>query len=207
MPFKTEADVNKFDPNRSPFSAQRKTWDLIPHPQGENGYIKVDRATKQVQPIADLAFPIWLPEGLRNVDQPNVFTCSQPGPNNRGCHAWNGCPIAEKWPKNQPCNVIVMKEGIVDSVRCFHAYTGMTRSGRPTSQAHYVMSGWEVMTDRTTIEQNVVEGFVDEGGVKRSREYKRTVEVPDLAPFYVKEEAPKRRGRPRKNDRESQPSA
>jgi hypothetical protein len=210
MPVKTEEEAQRFDPNRTSFSAQTKMWDYIPHPQGANGLLKVDRVTKQIQGLAGVAFPIAIPEYCRNVPQPNVFTCSMPTANNRGCSSCNGCPIFERWPQNQPCNVIVMKDGRYEDIPCFAAYVGTTPAGRPTSQAHYVADGWEVVTDRTFVERNVVETYVQDG-VKKSREVPKKMEIPNLAPFYdhlKNPEPPKRkRGRPRKDaNREGLPT-
>lgn len=212
MPIKTEEESKTIDPNRTPFSAQQKVWDYVPHPLGPNGFLKVDHGTKEVQAIQGIGFPIYLPESLRGVPQPKVHTCSRPGPQNLGCWAASGCPIFEHWPHNQPCNVIIMKDGKRNSVRCFQAYTGITASGFPTSQAHYLMDGFEVVTNATTITETVVESAMVDG-VRRTREYQRETEVPELAPFYDKIKAeqanpPKKRGRPKKDaNREDQPPA
>ena len=192
-PGESIATVN---PNRTPFSPLHQEFVYIPHPDGLNKLLKVDKATGEIQQKSIMvAHPIWLPENLRDVPQPYAASCSAPAPGNRGCWAFNGCPIAKFRP--QPKNVIIHKDGYFDSVKCFHAYTGKSKSGFPTSQSAYLTRGWEIVTDRTTIPQNFVKRVVDkETGEISYFEETREVEVPDLADFYPKKnggvpEAPK----------------
>lgn len=174
-------DVN---PNRTPFSGDPKQWLYLDHPDGVNGKIKVDKNTGAIQAIPGVNHPIRLPQDLYSVDQPHVATCSEPSRRNRGCWAWNGCPIARFKP--QPCNVIIHKDGNYDSVRCFHAYTGISEAGFPTSQSMYLLRGWEIVTDRKTIPNKILEPFEDASGRKLMKEVIREIEVTELAPFYDK---------------------
>jgi len=88
----------------------------------------------------------------------------------------------------------------VDSAPCHVVYCGISDQGRPTSQGHMLLDGWQILTDRTTIPENVLDSVTGILGVRQT-------EVPDLAPFYEMAKvgrfadtpvAPKKRGRPRK---------
>lgn len=197
----------QFDPNRTPFTRPApgfRHYDTI------HGRVTVNENSGIVQPIENgPAFPIEIPTEFIDFDQPFVHSCSPEKKDsggmvlNKGCPAYNGCAIVQ-WFKAQkfrkPYNVIIERNGHVDSVRCFEAYVGMGPSGRPTSSVHYLWDGWRILMDRTTIPQKIKNA--DTGKWEQVE-----TEVPELAPFYeekkvgrfaVQGEPKKKRGRPRK---------
>jgi hypothetical protein len=200
----TEFDpTEKFDPNRTPHNSPAADFKYWHHPQV--GDLMINAGTNVVTPVPGKPYPQYplkVPAELMEVDQPNIRTCGTPKPGDAGCTAavGGGCPILRKYGRVGPCNVIVEKHSKVDSIPCYMAYCGITVHNRPTSQAHYLMDGWRVLTDRTTIPENVLEPGTRTKVV-------RYTEVPDLAPFYEEAkvgrfaqpepEKPKR-GRPRK---------
>lgn len=200
----TTKDEMAFDPNRTPLTSPVPGFQYVPSSHGVNGKLVINSNTGVIQPIENgPGFPIEVPVELLNQDQPFVHTC---GPEkrdssgmwiNRGCPAYSGCAIVQ-WFKDhkKPVNVIITKNGKIDSAPCFTVYCGVSQTGRPTSQVHYHMDGWHILTDRTTIPQKI-----------KSQETGRweevETEVPNLAPFYAKaiaeKQAPaKKRGRPKK---------
>lgn len=200
-----------FDPNRTPFTSPAARFTYLEHPVA--GTLMINSDTKVITPIAGKQYvqiPLKLPKELMDVPQPNVKTCGVPDGQNKGCHSAvnGGCPIVLQYGRIGPCNLIMEKNGKVNSIPCYHAYVGITPTGRPTSQAHYLMDGHQILTDRTTIPENMVDP-----GTKR--EYVVQTEVPDLAPFYDHLKQPKKeskkRGRPRKEadlaHREDRPTA
>lgn len=208
-----------FDPSATPFTAPEAQFTYIEH---ESGTLMVNSNTLVVTPIPDQPYPgvpIKLPDSLMNVDQPHVFTCGPPRGErgiwrNRGCESAvnGGCAIYNRYGRIGPCNVIVEKHGKVDSLPCHVAYTGVSDSGQPTSQPQYLLKGWRILSDRTTIPERVIDP-------ETRRNRIRYTEVPNLAPFYEEAKAgrfadppaePKKRGRPKgsKNaNRESLPAA
>lgn len=220
MARKSETD---FDPTRDPFSGPAPDYGYLEHPEVAPSKLMVNNATLVIEPIEDEkpypGRPLRLPQALMNVDQPHVHTC---GPAkreghttlNKGCWAaeGGGCPILQQYGRIGPVNLIVERRGKIDSCRCYHFYTGKGPTGRPTSQVHMQRDKWRIITDRTTIPENVRD--VDPVTGKAGREYVRQTEVPELAPFYPQKETPKR-GRPKgsKNrakkgrDREGLPAA
>lgn len=200
---KSQTDFNPaFDPNRTPHNSPAANFQYWQHPTA--GKLMVDSSTKVVTPIPGKMYvdiPLRLPKEMMQADQPYIRTCGDPTNANKGCEAavGGGCPILRQYGRVGPVNVIIEKHSNVDSVPCFHAYCGRTEMGRPTSQAHYLMDGWRILTDRTTIPERVIDPDT-------KRVVVRYTEVPDLAPFYeeakvgrfaVKPE-PKKRGRPKK---------
>jgi hypothetical protein len=198
-------DTLTFDPSRTPFTTPAPRFTYIRHPLVGN--IKLNPDTKVVAPIPDVPYPnypVRLPIELAEVDQPVIRTCSEPGPRNKGCDAAvnGGCPLIHKYGRGAgPFNMIVEKNGNVDSSPCFAVYCGITDAGRPTSQAHLLMDGWQILADRTTTE------YVEtktENGIKTRRTVQ--MEVPELPPFYelakvgrfAEAKPPKKRGRPKK---------
>ena len=202
----------EFDPNRSPFSTPAPRMGYLDHPEVAPGKLMVNNDTLQVVPIpSEKPYPmrpLRLPDKLMAVDQPHVHTCGYPKRDgdrllNAGCWAseGGGCPILNQFGRIGPVNLIVEKNGKVDSCRCYHFYTGITPSGRPSSQVHMQLDGWNMLTDRTTIPQNIM-------NPDTKREQVVETEVPELPPFYRKAEPKKKRGRPRKHaNRESMASA
>jgi hypothetical protein len=202
-----------FDPNRSVFNtpAARFTYLELENPllsvpqRGKKVLLKINSATHVVEKIDDNPYPGSpqpLPPELMAVPQPHIMTCglasSLGGNAGLGCDAAvnGGCQILLRYGRVGPFNMIVEKDGKVDSAPCHKVYCGMTNSGRPTSQVHMLLDGWNVLTDRTTVPENVREN----GEPERVR----YTEVPHLAPFYEElkvgrfteaEDAPKRRGR------------
>lgn len=209
-----------FDPNRSVFNtpAARFTYLELENPtlskpkESKKVLLKINSLTHIVEPM-DTPYPGHpqpLPPELLAVPQPNIRTCglnsSLGGNAGRGCDAAvnGGCQILLRYGRIGPVNMIIEKDGKVDSAPCYSVYCGMTDSGRPTSQVHYLLDDWNVLSDRTTIPENVI---VD------GREVVRHTEVPHLAPFYEEAkvgrfatapEPPKKRGRPKgaKNGRD-----
>lgn len=191
-----------FDPNRTPHNSPAADFVYWKHPQV--GELMINKATKVVTPVPGKMYPQYplrIPVELMAVDQPHIRTCGEPNKENKGCTAavGGGCPILKQYGRVGPCNVIIEKHSKVDSVPCYMAYCGITVHGRPTSQAHYLMDGWRVLTDRTTIPENIIDP-------ETRRMTVRQTEVPDLAPFYdavkaaqaEKAEPKKKRGRPKK---------
>lgn len=189
----------EFDPNRTPFTAPAARYTYWEHPLV--GKLMIHSDTKVVTPMPGgqmyPQFPLKIPAELMAVGQPHIRTCGKPEGDNKGCTAaaGGGCPILQQYGRVGPCNVIIEKNGNVDSVPCYSAYCGVSPHGRPTSQVHYLQDGWNILTDRTTIPQNMKDPVT-------KREHVRHVEVPDLAPFYdyLKQPKPekKKRGRPKK---------
>lgn len=164
----------------------------------------INGATKVVTPLPGKSYPQYplkIPVELMAVDQPHIRTCGVPEGQNKGCTAavGGGCPILREYGRSGPYNVIIEKHGKVDSVPCYMAYCGITPHGRPTSQAHYLMDGWRVLTDRTSTPHNILDAETRRMSIVE-------IEVSDLPPFYdavkaqkADAEKPKpKRGRPRK---------
>lgn len=191
-----------FDPNRTPFTSPAARFTYMKHPVA--GQLKINSDTKQIVPIPGQLYPgspLKLIPELMAVPQPNVRTCGKAGDDvGQGClSATNGgCPILTQYGRIGPVNLILEKNGKVDSAPCHTAYCGISAHGRPMSQVHYLLDGWQILTDRTTIPENVRD--VDPVTGKAGREYVRQTEVPDLAPFYdhLKQPPKKKRGRPKK---------
>lgn len=200
-------DSLKFDPSRTPFTTPAPHFTYLEHPQA--GSIKLNPDTMRVAPLPDKPYPnmpIKLPMQIAQVDQPFIRTCSIPSANNKGCDSAvnGGCPLIQKYGRGAgPFNMIIEKNGTVDSARCFAVYCGIADSGRPASQAHMLMDGWQILTDRTTAPDRLVKVLPD-----NRREY-TTVwnEVPELPPFYEEAKVgrfageksePKKRGRRKK---------
>lgn len=194
----------KFDPNRTPLSMPAPGYR---HIQSIHGKITLNENTGMVMPIENGPnFPIEIPVEFVDFNQPFVHTCSEEKKDNagmvlnRGCPAWNGCAIVQ-WYKDKkyrrPTNVILERNGFVDSAPCYCAYSGYNpQTMRPNSQVKMLQSGWRILTDRTTIPQNML--------VDGKWQVVET-EVPNLAPFYDElkekraEDKPKKAGRPRKH--------
>jgi hypothetical protein len=191
----------QFDPNRTPFTSPAARFTYLDHPATYPGQLKINSDTLQVVPYKGQVypgFPLKLPEALMNVPQPNIRTCGKPEKDgNRGCEAAvnGGCPLLQQYGRIGPVNIIIEKDGKVDSAPCYAVYCGISDAGRPTAQVHYLLDGWQILTDRTTIPENIRDP-------KTRQETIRYTEVPDLAPFYdhLKKpvEPPKKRGRPKK---------
>lgn len=199
----------EFDPNRTPFNAPDAdfgTFDSGMH--GENGKLVYNTRTLVVQvPESGVPhFPIEVPEAFMQVDQPYIHTCSEPKvdgmhfPINKGCPAWNGCAIVKHFKNwRKPCNVIIQKGTKIDSAPCHSVYVGMSPTGRPTSQVHYLLDKWRILTKQT---------WIPERRLEAGKKVEVRVEVPNLAPFYEQEKAgrfaedyqkPKKKlGRPKK---------
>lgn len=200
----------QFDPGRTPFTSPAARFTYVDHEATYPGKLKVNSDTLMIEKMIDQPypqFPIRLPDALMNVPQPHVRTCGKPGDGNAGCNAAvnGGCPILQQYGRVGPVNVIIEKDGHVDSVPCYSAYCGITAQGRPTQQVHYLLDGWQILTDRTTIPENIKEG-------RGHREYIRETEVPNLAPFYDhlkrgEPEKPKRRGRVKGSKNKPKPAA
>lgn len=198
---------NRFDPNRTPLSTPAPGYQ---HFRSVHGKITVNENTGVVLPIENGPnFPVEIPVEFVDFNQPFVHTCSEEKKDssgmvlNKGCQAWNGCAIVQWFKGRQyrkPTNVIVEKNGHIDSVPCFSAYGGYNPvTMRPTSQVRMLYDGWKILQDRTTIPQNML---VD------GRWQVVETEVPNLAPFYddlklkkaaAAAEVKPKRGRPKKN--------
>jgi hypothetical protein len=135
----------KFNPGQVSQEAQVKEW--FDHPT--EGFIAFDPNTLYLDPVKH-SRPIEMPEKFVGTRQPFVRTCSEPSEKNLGCGKWAGCPF-KKFPYVGPGNVIMKKHGTVSMSACYDYYES-TRGGRPVSQNHYGIDGWELATDRTTID-------------------------------------------------------
>lgn len=201
MPEPQSTDFNPtFDPNRTPHNAPAANFQYWKHPTAGN--LMVDSSTKVVTPIPGKMYPgipLKVPDEILKVDQPFIRTCGSPSATNKGCEAsvGGGCPILRQYGRVGPVNVIIERHSNVDSVPCYHAYCGISEMGRPTAQAHYLLDGWRVLVDRTTIPQRVIDPETRRISVRQA-------EVPDLAPFYQEAKVgrfaepkpePKKRGR------------
>lgn len=181
-----------FDPRRNPLSTPAMERSFIKHE--EAGLLMVNNSTLVIEPIPDQPYPghpIKVPKELMAVDQPFVHVCGYPsGDSERpdgsrgagrdlGCETavGGGCPILQHYGRVGPVNLIVMKNGKIDSARCHHVYCGISGARRPTQQVHMLESGWTVLTDRTKIPLNVYDKATN-------TTHEQEVEVPDLAPFY-----------------------
>jgi hypothetical protein len=194
-------DQTEFNPSSSPFNQPAARYTYLKHP--EAGLLMVDSRTQVVTPMKDQpypGYPLELPPALMAVKQKFIRTCGVPEKDgNMGCEAAvnGGCAILNHYGRIGPRNMIVVRNGKVDSCKCHHFYCGISDSGRPTSQAHMQLDGWEILTDRTRIPQNIVN---EKTGMLEEVE----TEVPNLAPFYEEAKvgrfatpppAPIRRGR------------
>jgi len=199
-------DSLAFDPSRTPFTTPAPRYVYINHPYA--GRIQLNPDTKEIVPIPNTPYPnmpLKFGKDISEIDQRFIRTCSVPGPRNKGCDAAvnGGCPLINKYGRGAgPFNLIVERNGIVDSSACFAVYCGITDAGRPTSQVHLLMDGWNILGDRTHIEYT-------ENAIVNGERVRRTVksEVPDLPPFYEAAKVgrfaepkpePKKRGRPKK---------
>jgi hypothetical protein len=201
-----EQDKLKFDPSRTPFTTPAPRFTYLENAQA--GQIMVNSDTMEVIPLPMQMYPnmpLKVPKSIAEIDQRAIRTCSYPSATNKGCDSAvnGGCPLIQRYGRGcGPFNLIMEKNGTVDSTACYAFYCGITESGRLTSQAHFQKDGWNLLMDRTTIPDptyKVVDG-------KRVKEVVQR-EVPDLPPFY--EEAKvgrfakpqeKKRGRPRKSE-------
>lgn len=95
--------------------------------------------------------PIKLHGQFVGTKQPYVRTCSEPTEGNAGCPKWAGCPF-KKFPHVGPGLLRIKKRGTVSMARCDDYYES-TRQGRPTSQMHLGMDGWELDLSDTTFPQ------------------------------------------------------
>jgi len=192
----------EFDPNRTPFTSPAARFTYIKHPIAGN--MKVNSDTKTIVPIAGQrypGFPLKLIPELMAVPQPHVRTCGKQSDEvGLGClSATNGgCPILTQYGRIGPVNLIIEKNGHVDSAPCHAVYCGFSNQGRPMSQVHYLGDGWNIITDRTSIPGHTRE--VDPVTGKPGRHLVIHTEVTDLAPFYdhLKQPPKKKRGRPKK---------
>ena len=118
------------------------------------GYLSYDPNTLYINPNRDgqkpISHPIVMTEKFFGTKQPGVPSCSEPGPGNRGCDKWYGCPL-KKYVHIGPANLIIRKHGTVGMAACYDYYE-TTRGGRPMSQMHLGLEGWKLDTSRTTID-------------------------------------------------------
>lgn len=220
-----------FDPSRTPFTspAARFTYLELEDPlmmkpsEGRKLQLKINSNTLVVENIEGKNYPDVpqsLPPELMAVAQPHIRTCGEPGGlggRNRGCYSATngGCPLLQRYGRIGRVNIIMEKDGKVDSAPCDFVYCGITDSGRPTSQVHYLLDGWNILTDRTVAPENITEN---------GRETVQYREVPHLAPFYEEAKVgrfaepvdkPRKLGRPKGSrnrapegrDREDRPTA
>jgi len=191
-----------FDPNRTPFTSPAARFTYIQHPVA--GRMKVNSDSKTIVPISGQrypGFPLKLIPELMAVPQPHVRTCGKGGDEvGLGCLAsiGGGCPILIQYGRIGPVNVIIEKNGAVDSAPCHVVYCGISQQGRPTSSTHYLQDGWQILTDRTSIPGNTRE--IDPVTGKLGKHLVIQTEVQDLAPFYdhLKQPPKPKRGRPKK---------
>lgn len=122
------------------------------HPS--EGYLEYDPNTLYINPNRpgqkQINHPIVMTGKFFGTKQPMLPTCSEPGPGNRGCDKWYGCPL-KKYMHIGPGNLIIRKHGTVSMAICYDYYE-TTRGGRPTSQMHLGLEGWKLDTTRTTID-------------------------------------------------------
>lgn len=197
-------DSMQFDPNRTAHTSPAPQFTYIDLPL--HGRLMVNSDTKEIVPIPGAkplpAVPLRLPQALMDVPQPNVRTCGTPGEKYGAgctCSQRGGCAIYNQFGRIGPKNLIIEKFGRVDSVPCHLFYVGYTASGRPAHGAGLSLDGWRVITDRTTTEHESQSRGAN--GEKITTKFK--MEVDNLAPYYdhlkVPNEAPKKRGRPKKS--------
>lgn len=191
-----------FDPERTPFTSPAARFTYLEHPATYPGKLKINSDSRQVVPMKGQPypnFPIKLPEELMSVEQPYIRTCGKPQKDgNLGCEASvnGGCPLLGQYGRIGPVNIILEKDGHADSAPCYIVYCGIADSGRPTSQAHMLIDGWNILTDRTTIPENIRDP-------ETKLETVRQTEVPNLAPWYEQAgvgrfgNQPKKTGRPK----------
>jgi len=118
------------------------------------GYLSYDPGTLYISPNRDgqapINHPISMPGKFFGTKQPYVPTCSEPGEGNKGCSKWAACPM-KQWRHIGPGVVIIKKHGTVGAANCYD-YWEVMRGGRPASQMHLGIDGWELDTSRTTID-------------------------------------------------------
>lgn len=174
-------DQTKFDATISPFNSPAARYRYVEHP--EAGLLMVNASTLVVTPMKDQpypGYPLSLPKELLAVKQKHIRTCGIPEKEgNLGCEAavGGGCRILEHYGRIGPVNLIVMKDGKEDSCKCHHFYCGISEMGRPTQQVHMQLDGWEMLLDRTTIREKVIDPKTNILTVRHT-------EVPNLAPMY-----------------------
>ena len=129
----------EFDHSRTPFTTPAPRYTYLQHESA--GQLKVNSDSLMVVPFGQKpypGYPLRLPQALMEVDQPYVSTCGKPTEDTRGCEAavGGGCPLLQKYGRIGPVNIIVEKDGKVDSAPCYTVYCGVATSGRPTSQVY-----------------------------------------------------------------------
>lgn len=144
---------------------------------------KVVRQPKGKKPIV---WPIALPEQLIGTDQPQVPTCSLPGPNNKGCPKALKCPIANMGLKHLgPGYVIMRKLDAVSQMSCHDFFGADDAQGRPLYQINYGEQGWKMDTSITTVPIMGSEHHYNAQGQKTGTSHVEwEKEVPDLLPYW-----------------------
>jgi len=198
----TPKSQTQYDPNLTPFNSPASRFAYL---EIDKQIVKVNVDSKVVVPMEDNPYPgtpMRLPPELMAVDQPYIRTCGRATTTNKGCLAaeGGGCSILSRYGRVGWVNVIVEKDNKVDSAPCHNVFCGVSSMGRPTTQSQMLLKGWRILTDRTTIPENVLNPATNQLEV-------RYTEVPNLAPFYEDgkvgrfaekaAEEPKRRGRPK----------
>lgn len=201
-----------FDPSRSPFTTPAATYTYLdlenPDVPTKKITLKINSNTLRVEKIDGRLYPqapMKVPQQLMDVPQPHIHTCGMPSVNGGnaglGCESavGGGCPILARYGRIGPVNIIIEKEGRVNSAPCHSFYCGISENGWPVNQVHLLTSGFNPLTDRTVIPENVIDPIT-------KREVVRFTEVPNLAPWYEEAKvgrfsttaAPeKKRGRPK----------
>ena len=175
-------------------SGEAMVPEYFEHPT--EGYLSYDPGTLYISANRDgqkpISHPIQMTGKFFGTKQPNVPTCSEPGEGNKGCSKWAACPM-KQWRHIGPGTVIMKKHGTVSAANCYD-YWETLRGGRPSSQMHLGMDGWELDTSRTTIDVlgrgwAIAEGVINKKStqeeIRNTRPRKEELEMGGLlAPWW-----------------------
>lgn len=150
MPEQRGIPADQVDPTRHWSKEGESRIGYLNHPDAEEGFFTYDRNTLTLLPQRIPLKTVKLPLEFLKVAQPNIHTCTEPRPGNRGCTAWSGCPYGNAWPPPGDFNVIIRKGNKIDSCRCDQYWVGRDHKGRPLAQVANQEDGWELVLDRTT---------------------------------------------------------
>lgn len=175
-----------------------------------------------------VSHPITMTGKFFGTKQPQVPTCSEPSEGNVGCSKWYGCPM-KKWKHVGPGNVIMEKLGRVDMAPCYHFFEttrgGRATSQMHYGMEGWKLNTDRTTIDVLGRTQYIQEGKLDiessAQAVKAARPKVWQMEIGDLLPpwwglqkkkglplhpasehypeLIEDDEAPKKRGRPRKS--------
>lgn len=144
-------------------SAPSVVPEYFEHPT--EGWLEYDPNTLYINPARQghkpVNHPIAMTGKFFGTKQPMVPTCSEPSESNKGCPKWYGCPM-KNFPHVGPGIVIMKKMGRRDMSHCYDFFE-TTRGGKPTSQSHHGLDGWELDVEHTTIPMKGRTEYIQKG--------------------------------------------